>query len=266
MIGLRIFVVWVCGLFLQSISASSEEREIANSPAENPPSLIPVYEKPQVGEEPRFRVLSEPTTEWTLHKTEDGAHPDGNEQQMVWLMNRARTDPAQEGLYLSDTGNRRVDSAVSYFGVDIELMKAELAAFAPKPPAAFDRRIYLGSKVHSEDLIARDKQDHNNQFSRIGDAGFRLSGGNASVFSFADDPIHAHAAFNIDWGGDDGTGMQSGRGHRQGIMAGKLNSTNVGIAMVPETDSKTQVGELVTSIVYARASRSAANHYNRFLA
>ncbi len=32
--------------------------------------------------------------EWTFHKSTDGAHPDGNEQQMVWLMNRARSNPA----------------------------------------------------------------------------------------------------------------------------------------------------------------------------
>ena len=40
-------------------------------------------------------------TEWTYHKTGDNLHPDGNEQQMVWLMNRARSDPAQEGVWLA---------------------------------------------------------------------------------------------------------------------------------------------------------------------
>ncbi|NER51232.1 MAG: hypothetical protein F6J92_32105 [Symploca sp. SIO1A3] len=185
---------------------------------------------------------------------------------MMWLMNRARTDPTQEGLYLADTGSPRVDSAVSYFNVDIELMKSEFAAIDPQPPAAFDRRIYQGSLVHSQDLIARDAQDHNNQFDRVRDAGFSLNGGNASVFSYSRDPVYAHAGFNIDWGGNDGTGMQTGRGHRKGIMAsGNTVSTNVGIAMVPENDPNTSVGPLVTSIVYARAWTGASDHYNRFL-
>ena len=35
-------------------------------------------------------------TEWTYHKTGDNLHPDGNEQQMVWLMNRARSDPRRK--------------------------------------------------------------------------------------------------------------------------------------------------------------------------
>ena len=36
-------------------------------------------------------------TEWTYHKTGDNLHPDGNEQQMLWLMNRARSDPLRKG-------------------------------------------------------------------------------------------------------------------------------------------------------------------------
>ena len=45
-------------------------------------------------------LYAAPETEWLLHKTEDGSHPDNNEQQMVWLMNRARTNPIEEGKWL----------------------------------------------------------------------------------------------------------------------------------------------------------------------
>ncbi len=232
----------------------------------DPPFLAPVEEDAakSLAEKDGPRILAVPSEEWLLHKTADGLHPDGNEQQMVWLMNRARTSPRLEGLYLADTGRDNVDNAVSFFSVNIELMKSEFAAIAPRPPAAFDRRIYEGSKVHSDDLIARMTQDHFMQFERVEAAGFDLNGGNASVYSFARDPVHAHAAFNIDWGGDDGTGMQTGRGHRDGIMGETLNTTNVGIAMVPESSEGNPVGPLVTSIVYARAG-FAADHYNRFL-
>jgi hypothetical protein len=39
--------------------------------------------------------------EWTYHKTDDGVHPNGPEQQMLWLLNRARQDPSVEGRWLA---------------------------------------------------------------------------------------------------------------------------------------------------------------------
>jgi len=186
---------------------------------------------------------------------------------MVWLMNRARTDPLNEGIYLADTGDGGVESAINYFSVDEAALMQEFAGIASKPPCAFDRRIYEGSLTHSLDLIARDAQDHNQQFDRVRDAGFQFNGAAASVFSYARNPVYAHAGFNIDWGNDggDGTGMQPGRGHRRGLMAISTTSTSVGIAMAADNDPATSVGPLVTSIVYARASGSASNHYNQFL-
>ena len=49
--------------------------------------------------------------EWTYHKTSDNAHPDGNEQQMVWLVNRARANPTQEGIWLATMTDPDVDAA-----------------------------------------------------------------------------------------------------------------------------------------------------------
>ena len=62
-------------------------------------------------------------------------------------------------------------------------------------PAAFDRRVYEGSQVHSLDLIARDAQDHNGQFQKVSDADFVSNGGRASVFSSSRSALHAHAGF-----------------------------------------------------------------------
>lgn len=230
-------------------------------PTKNPP----VLEGPLVDSQrdsPEFSVSSTPSVEWEWHKTEDGAHPSGEEQAMMWLMNRARSNPLREGIFLSDTGDSRVASAVRYFNVDLVKMQAEFAAIAPMPPAAFDRRIYEGSRVHSLDLIARDAQDHNNQFGKVSEAGFSSRGGRASVFSYSRSPLHAHAGFNIDWGGGTSDGMQTGRGHRVGLMS---TGTNVGIAMESETDPSTSVGPLVTSIAYLNANTSAQDHFNKFI-
>ena len=146
--------------------------------------------------------------EWLLHKTLDGQHPDADEQALVWLMNWARQDPTAEGIWLATSNDPDVAGGRSFFGVDVELLEDEFAAIAAAPPAAFDRRLYEASLAHSLDLIGRDAQDHDGQFSRVGDSGFVHAGGRASVFSYARSALNAHAAFNIDWGGSDGTGMR----------------------------------------------------------
>lgn len=205
------------------------------------------------------------TTEWTLHKTPDGQHPDGVEQARLWLINHARQDPTVEGVWLATSEEPDIARGRSFFGVDLQLLQSEFAALQPKPPAAFDVRLYDAAQAHSEALIARDSQDHDGQFSRIDDAGFQFTQARGNVFSFASNALNAHAAFNIDWGGNDGTGMQSGRGHRLAIMAIDGDYTNVGIASISENDPTTQVGPLVMTGNYARALANGVDHFNRFV-
>ncbi|MDG2169907.1 MAG: hypothetical protein P8L44_18510 [Opitutales bacterium] len=86
------------------------------------------------------------------------------------------------------------------------------------------------------------------------------------MFSYSKDAVHAHAGFNIDWGGNDGTGMQTGRGHRRALMDSTGSGlSNTGIAMIPDNNNSNSVGPLVTSIGYVRARTSVANHYNRHI-
>lgn len=203
--------------------------------------------------------------EWTFHKSADGVHPDANEQQMVWLMNRARANPAQEGVWLATTDIDDIVGAREGLNVDTVTLRQEFAGYAPMPPGAFDIRLHNAAYAHSLDLIARDTQDHDGQLARVKQAGFAyrlcLCG---SVYSFGLNGIHAHAGFNIDWGPDPG-GMQPGRGHRLALMAVNFLSTNVGVAMAPDNRRSTWVGPFVTSVNYATASSNLADHYNRFV-
>jgi hypothetical protein len=203
--------------------------------------------------------------EWTFHKTVDNMHPDGNEQQLVWLMNRARANPAQEGLWLATTSEADIAGGRDYFGVNLNVLQSEFASYAVKPPAAFDVRMYNAALAHSKDLIVRDAQDHNNQFTLVDEAGFKCWGGRGNVFSYARSSLYAHAAFNIDWGGNDGTGMQTGRGHRMAIMSVDGDYTNVGFAMVPESNPNTSVGPLVTTENFCRANSAYPAHFNQFI-
>ena len=254
-------------LFLPQNSAHPRELEPGAKtygPSKNPPRVeIPRH---QVDEKimPKILPRSTPGTEWTFHKTPDNAHPDANEQQMLWLMNRARANPTQEGIWLATTDIPNIASARSYFTVDVVMLQSEFAGYDSKPPAAFDVRLYNAAKVHSDDLIARDAQDHNNQFQRVEDAGFSYLQARGNVFSYTQDSVHGHAGFNIDWGYGTG-GMQNGRGHRMAIMSVDGDYTNVGIAIVSESDYATDVGPFVTTENFCKANTSQPDHYNCFI-
>ena len=206
-------------------------------------------------------AAAEPTLEWELHRTADGVHPDGQEQALVWLMNRARESPGAEGFWLATELHPDVSAGRGYFGVDTNVLEAEFFALDPTPPAAFDRRLYQAAEAHSLALIERDSQDHTGQRAAVDEAGFVSLGGRINVFSYAQSPLNAHAAFNIDWGPSD-DGMQPARAHRRGVMG---SFDNVGIAAVEETDPTTGVGRYVTSGNYFDADTSAVDHYDRFL-
>jgi hypothetical protein len=203
--------------------------------------------------------------EWTLHASSDGQHPDADEQTMLWLMNRARQDPIAEGSFLATVEDPSVQGALGYFGVDLFVLQTEFDGIAPMPPAAFDARLYEAAYQHSLYLIANDAQNHTDQFVRVSEAGFHAGAMRGNVFSYAETALYAHAGFNVDWGGSDGTGMQVGRGHRKAIMSTDGDYTNVGLALVPEANPATAVGPLVVTGNYASASTSWPDHYNRFV-
>jgi len=241
------------------------------------PSLNPLRaerpEQPAPSRSSAELAVPAATIEWTFHRTADGQHPDGEEQMMMWLMNRARQNPAAEGVWLATSTEPEVALGRDFFNVNLALLQAEFAGYSPKPPAAFDVRLYDAAFNHSLDQIARDAQDHNGQLDRIDAEGFRWSSYRGSVYSFAGQNglsqigLNAHAAFNIDWGppSSDGSGMQDGRGHRLAIMALDGDYRNVGIAAVPENNPATDVGPYVVSVNYAKAQADGIDHFNRFI-
>ena len=233
-------------------------------PEPDPPTLErDVPEAPSSAAELRWMAPSA-LTEWTYHKTGDNLHPDGNEQQMVWLMNRARSDPAEEGVWLATMTNPNVAAARSFWHVDTTVLQNEFAVIPAKPPAAFDVRLYNAAKAHSDYLISIDAQNHTGQFDRIDAAGFEFTSAAGIVYSYSEDAVYGHAGFNIDWGpGTDGT--QDPPGHRNAIMSVSGNYTNVGYAVVAVTDPAKNVGPQVITGNLCYANTGYANHYNRFL-
>jgi hypothetical protein len=235
------------------------------SPEPDPP-FIDLGESDGVRSRPLFQTpLS--IQEWTFHKSADNLHPDGNEQQFIWLMNRARANPSHEGYWLANTGVPEIINALYYWNVNLTMLQNEFNGYDSKPPAAFDVRLYNAAKAHSDDLISRDAQDHDGQFAKIDASGFYYTAARGNVFSYTSNALYGHVAFNIDWGYDDGdgSGMQNGRGHRLAVMSIDGDYTNVGLAAVPVSDRAAGYGPLVTTGNFCRAATGSANHYNRFL-
>jgi hypothetical protein len=233
------------------------------------PELNPPKVERSLPDQPREVLISPlgtPTTEWLFHKNADGSHPDGSEQQFMWLINRARSNPSEEGIRLATMGDPDVAGACAYYGVNFDLLKSEFDVISIKPPAVFDIRLYNAAKSHSDYLIAIDGQDHNSQFTRIDTAGFQWNSCRGNVFSYTKNAIHGNAGFNIDWGYSiDGSGMQYDRGHRKAVMSIDGDYTNVGIAAVPENNPDTAVGPLVVTGNYCNANTRYADHYNLFI-
>lgn len=161
------------------------------APEPNPPRIV-LETADDAGEELRvFSAQPEDSawkapaaaTEWFYHKTADNLHPDGNEQQMMWLMNRARANPAQEGVWLATMANADVAAARSYFGVNLSVLQSEFAAISAKPPAAFDVKLYNAAKAHSEELIRINGQNHTGQLERVDASGFVRQAWAGIVFS-----------------------------------------------------------------------------------
>lgn len=205
------------------------------------------------------------SSEWIWHRTSDGLHPNGVEQQRLWLINRARANPRVEGEWLATTGLRDIREPRAYFGVDTEKLKREFAAIKPSPPAAFDARLYYAALDHARDMIARDTQDHSGQFELISkyDYPYRKLRGN--VFSYAKNSLYAHAGLNIDWGEGTADGMQSPRGHRMGIMATDGPYPNVGIAVLRESDTTTEVGPFVHVDNFAQPFADGQTSFSTFI-
>jgi hypothetical protein len=207
-------------------------------------------------------------TLWEFHQSEDGEHPNGAEQEMLWLQNRARQDPEAEGVWLATSTEPDIANGRTFFNVNTTQLQHQFAALASAPPAAFDRRLYEAAKAHSiDELIAQpppqNNQTHDGPFERVVTAGFEANGGRGSVFGFADSPLNAHAALNIDWGNGP-FGMQDPPGHRLAIME---PLDNVGLALVPDpvTGPGQDFGPLVFTGNYMDADTLAVDHHHRFL-
>ncbi len=177
--------------------------------------------------------------------------PTDDEQLYLELINRARANPAAEGWRLAHLNEPNVLAAINQFQVDLEVMTNEFNALLVGQPLAFNSKLILTARNHSQVMFDKDDQQH--EFSdeltipvRISNAGYNFAELGENIFAYSKNTVHGHAGFQIDWGTDSTgstNGMQKLRGHRTTIHKTVFREVGVGIL----NGSKTFVGtQLVT--------------------
>ena len=161
--------------------------------------------------------------------------PTPEEQQMLELVNRARANPAEEGIRLMDTDDARVQGAYSYFKINKTSTKAAFTAYPQRPPLAFHPDLITAARNHSKDMDANNFQGHTSsngddlgrRYAKVGYASQGMYGENVAAYS--ESVWHGHCGLNVDWGEQN----QIDLGHRENIMNFKSAVyTEIGIGIL----------------------------------
>ncbi|MCA0998656.1 DUF4214 domain-containing protein [Alloyangia pacifica] len=165
--------------------------------------------------------------------------PTAFEQQMLEYINRARLDPqAEADALIGGTIEDNIATALRYFDVDVTLFRQQLASYDPVAPLAWNSALAAAAETHTQAMIDADAQGHqmpgeDKLSDRTVDAGYeQWSRLNENVFAYAEDALHGHAAFYIDWGDAPG-GIQDPAGHRNAILSSTVTEIGIGVLAAP---------------------------------
>jgi uncharacterized protein YkwD len=166
--------------------------------------------------------------------------PSGAEQEIYWLINRMRTNPAAELPKLLNSTDPEVQRALTYFQVDENLLAQQWATLTPVQPLAWSANLAAAAAFHTQEMVTNDQQGHvmpgePTPDQRITNAGYSFSVAGENVYAFAYSAVHCDAAYAIDWGTGEGTtgGIQDPPGHRIEMMNGAYR--DVGVSFMPQT-------------------------------
>ncbi len=219
----RIFVFLMCLSFVVVWDGAAAESKTPRAPGPNPLSITNLNTvKPTRG-------LAVGPTLYSI------GQPTDDEQLYLELINRARANPPQEGVWLSELTDPDVVSAIDFFNVNIALMVNEFSVIAPAQPLAFSAPMIAAARLHSALMFTNQVQQHQitsigepDLLTRLQNAGYNPASAAENIFSFSENTLYGHAGFQIDWG-NDADGMQDGRGHRVNIHRGDLREVGIGV-------------------------------------
>lgn len=200
--------------------------------------------------------------------------PTPDEQYMLELVNRARANPAEEGIRLMDTEDQRVQFAYQFFQINKASTKQAFASYPNRPPLAFHPALIAAARNHTADMIQANFQGHTSsngddltkRFQKVGYQSQGMYGENVAAYS--ESVWHGHCGLNVDWGEQN----QIDLGHRENIMNfkqyvfteigvgivrtnGGLQSGTVGPYVITQTFGMRQT-RYITGVVYADANNN----------
>jgi len=190
--------------------------------------------------------------------------PSATEQLLLELINESRLDPlGSASRFVTSFGNlssadRDIDAALDFFKVSGTVLEAALKAAPPVQPLAWNANLSKAAKAHSQVVIDTDTQTHQapgelSLGARVTKAGYNWTALAENVFAFGKSALYIHAGFLVDWGSGP-NGMQNPAGHRLNILNGSYDE--IGLGVLAETSSKTQVGPLIATEDFGRRSIS----------
>lgn len=167
------------------------------------------------------------------------------EQLYLELVNRARANPAVEGDWLINTGDKDILSNLAFFNVDLDRVLHDpnwgFYQFLPVQPLAPNAKLNQAARIHAQDMFDNTFQAHvgsdgSTAGDRIGLVGYNWGAYSENVYGQADSVVHGHAGFQIDWGFGPG-GIQSPPGHRIQIHNGDYREFGVGVINGSKTNA-----------------------------
>ena len=187
------------------------------------------------------------------------ANPSAKEQYMLELINRMRTNPDAEYNLLINSTNEDIQSALSFFKVDLTQLRSQWDNLQPAQPVAWSNQLHDSAVTHTQLMIDNDEQSHNfpkeaSLGDRISNTGYDFTKVAENIYAYGSSVFEAHGAFAIDWGLDI-NGIQNPPGHRNAIMSD--NYREVGIGILPEDELGTDVGSLLTTQHFANSQQLA---------
>ena len=87
--------------------------------------------------------------------------PTAQEQHLLELINRARSNPAAEGQMLASVTDPEILRYYSHYGVDTNKLRSDFAGYEAQPPLAFNANLMTSSRAQSLDQAAHGFQGHN---------------------------------------------------------------------------------------------------------
>jgi len=184
----------------------------------------------------------------------DTGDPTDEEQHLLELINRTRMNPAAETAILRDHPDVLVQQAYTYFKVDFNRMLTDMARYVPLPPLAPHGALLQAARGHSQWMLVNADQSHFQGTIGVGQrataAGYPWQTMAENLFAFSENPEHAHAGLEVDWGLFDGMGnpiapgMQDPPGHRDNNHSPLVHE--VGVGLVKGRNSRVVNGQVQT--------------------